>query len=58
MAHNFFDIIVGKGFVQHLTNEQEMAFAETNVRILKPNGQTRYFEPAVNKPGCHLHQPN
>lgn len=45
---DFFDIIVGKAFVHHLTNEQELAFAAKNVRILKPGGQVRYFEPAVN----------
>lgn len=45
---NEFDIIVGKAFVHHLTNEQEIEFTEKIVSILKPNGIVRYFEPAVN----------
>jgi 2-polyprenyl-3-methyl-5-hydroxy-6-metoxy-1,4-benzoquinol methylase len=48
MPENFFDIIVGKAFVHHLTNDQEIEFTEKNVRILKSDGQVRYQEPAVN----------
>jgi SAM-dependent methyltransferase len=43
-----FDIVVGKAFVHHLTNEQEVDFTEKIVRILKTDGTVRYFEPAVN----------
>jgi len=43
-----FDIVVGKSFVHHLTNEQEVAFTEKIARILKDDGMVRYFEPAVN----------
>jgi SAM-dependent methyltransferase len=48
ITSNFYDIIVGKAFVHHLTNEQEIEFTEKIVSILKPNGIVRYFEPAVN----------
>ncbi|TBX67040.1 class I SAM-dependent methyltransferase [Flavobacterium silvisoli] len=45
---NFFDIVVGKAFVHHLTKEQEVLFTEKIVKILKPDGLVRYFEPAIN----------
>ena len=45
---DFFDIVVGKAFVHHLTKEQEILFTEKIVKILKPEGLVRYFEPAVN----------
>lgn len=45
---DFFDIVVGKSFVHHLTNEQEIQFTEKIVQILKKDGVVRYFEPAVN----------
>lgn len=45
---DFFDIVVGKSFVHHLTDEQEIQFTEKIVRILKKDGRVRYFEPAVN----------
>jgi 2-polyprenyl-3-methyl-5-hydroxy-6-metoxy-1,4-benzoquinol methylase len=48
LPSNFFDIIVGKAFVHHLTHEQEIQFTEIIVDILKPNGIVRYFEPAIN----------
>ena len=47
-ANNFYDIIIGKAFVHHLTHDQEIKFTEKIVSILKPNGIVRYFEPAVN----------
>lgn len=43
-----YDVVIGKAFVHHLTNEQEVAFTEKIVKALKPNGIVRYFEPAVN----------
>ena len=46
--NDFYDIVVGKAFVHHLTNEQEIEFTEKIVSILKSNGVVRYFEPAVN----------
>jgi SAM-dependent methyltransferase len=45
---DFFDVIVGKAFVHHLTHEQEVEFAQKCARILKKNGIVRYCEPAVN----------
>lgn len=45
---DFFDIVIGKAFVHHLTHEQEIQFIEIIVKILKPDGMVRYFEPAVN----------
>lgn len=45
---NFYDFIIGKAFVHHLTNEQEIQFIKKIIQILKPNGTVRYFEPAVN----------
>lgn len=48
ITNNFYDIIIGKAFVHHLTHEQEIEFTEKIVSLLKPNGIVRYFEPAVN----------
>jgi SAM-dependent methyltransferase len=48
IPNDFFDIVIGKAFVHHLTNEQEIQFTEKIVRILKKDGMVRYFEPAVN----------
>lgn len=45
---DFFDIVVGKAFVHHLTNDQEIQFTKKIISILKPDGLVRYFEPAVN----------
>jgi SAM-dependent methyltransferase len=45
---NFFDIVIGKAFVHHLTPEQEIQFTEKIARILTNDGMVRYFEPAVN----------
>jgi len=46
--HDYFDFVIGKAFVHHLTEEQELEFTKKIVTILKPNGVVRYFEPAVN----------
>ncbi|HVX51274.1 MAG TPA: class I SAM-dependent methyltransferase [Chitinophagaceae bacterium] len=43
-----FDIISGKNFVHHLTPELEVEFTRKIVRLLKPGGFVRYFEPAQN----------
>ena len=45
---NFFDIVVGKAFVHHLTHEQELQFTAKIAKMLRSDGQVRYFEPAVN----------
>lgn len=43
-----FDLVVGKAFVHHLTHEQEAAFFKKIAHILKPGGEVRFVEPAVN----------
>ncbi len=43
-----FDLVVGKAFAHHLTHEQEAAFYKKIARILKPEGEVRFVEPAVN----------
>ncbi|GAB5530459.1 MAG: hypothetical protein Roseis3KO_22360 [Roseivirga sp.] len=48
ITHDFYDIVIGKAFVHHLTHEQEIEFTEKIVSILKPGGIVRYLEPAVN----------
>lgn len=48
LPSDYFDIVVGKAFVHHLTHEQEIDFTKSIVRILKSDGIVRYFEPAVN----------
>lgn len=48
LALDYYDIVVGKAFVHHLTHEQEIEFTEKIVKVLKPYGMVRYFEPAVN----------
>lgn len=48
ITKDFYDIVIGKAFVHHLTHEQEIDFTKKIVSILKPNGIVRYFEPAVN----------
>ncbi len=45
---DYYDIVVGKAFIHHLTYEQEIKFTEKIVKVLKLNGRVRYFEPAVN----------
>ena len=45
---NSFDIVVGKAFIHHLDHATEEAFYQKIVQILKPNGQARFVEPAVN----------
>ncbi|GGD84857.1 class I SAM-dependent methyltransferase [Planktosalinus lacus] len=43
-----FDLVVGKAFVHHLTHEQEAAFYQKIAYLLKPEGEVRFVEPAVN----------
>lgn len=43
-----FDLVVGKAFVHHLTHEQEAAFYQKIAHLLKPDGEVRFVEPAVN----------
>ncbi|MDO1501084.1 class I SAM-dependent methyltransferase [Winogradskyella maritima] len=48
LASNFFDVVVGKAFVHHLTHAQEKKFIEKIVTILRPEGLVRFVEPAIN----------
>jgi len=43
-----FDFVVGKAFLHHLTIPVEKLFLKETARLLKPNGEARFFEPAVN----------
>lgn len=43
-----FDYVVGKAFLHHLTVPVERNFLKETARLLKQNGEARFFEPAVN----------
>lgn len=43
-----FDFVVGKAFLHHLTIPVEKLFLKETARLLKPEGEARFFEPAVN----------
>ncbi|SDL41741.1 Methyltransferase domain-containing protein [Salinimicrobium catena] len=43
-----FDFVVGKAFLHHLTLPVERQFLKETARLLKPDGEARFFEPAVN----------
>jgi 2-polyprenyl-3-methyl-5-hydroxy-6-metoxy-1,4-benzoquinol methylase len=43
-----FDFIVGKAFLHHLELPVEEKFLIETVRLLKEEGEARFFEPAVN----------
>lgn len=43
-----FDFVVGKAFLHHLEIPMEREFLKETARILKSNGEARFFEPAVN----------
>jgi len=43
-----FDFVVGKAFLHHLTLPVEKLFLKETARLLKPAGEARFFEPAVN----------
>ncbi|WP_324721932.1 class I SAM-dependent methyltransferase [Salinimicrobium sp. HB62] len=46
-SHSF-DYVVGKAFLHHLTLPVERSFLKETARLLKPEGEARFFEPAVN----------
>ncbi len=48
LPSNSFDFIVGKAFLHHLTIPVEKLFLKETSRLLKPEGEARFFEPAVN----------
>lgn len=43
-----FDHVVGKAFLHHLTLPVEKEFLKEAARLLKQDGEARFFEPAVN----------
>ena len=43
-----FDFIIGKAFLHHLEIPLEEKFLAETARLLKPEGEARFFEPAVN----------
>ncbi len=43
-----FDFVIGKAFLHHLTIPLEELFIKETARLLKPDGEARFFEPAVN----------
>ena len=45
---NNFDYIIGKAFLHHLTIPIERLFIKETARLLKAEGEARFFEPAVN----------
>jgi 2-polyprenyl-3-methyl-5-hydroxy-6-metoxy-1,4-benzoquinol methylase len=48
LKENEYDYVIGKAFVHHLTNDEEIQFTELIIKYLKPSGIVRYLEPAVN----------
>ena len=48
LPSNSFDFVVGKAFLHHLTIPVEEKFLSETARLLKPDGEARFFEPAVN----------
>ncbi|WP_298247531.1 class I SAM-dependent methyltransferase [uncultured Christiangramia sp.] len=48
LESNSFDFVIGKAFLHHLTLPVEEAFIKETARLLKPEGEARFFEPAVN----------
>ena len=45
---NQFDFVIGKAFLHHLEIPLEEKFLAETARLLKPDGESRFFEPAVN----------
>ncbi|UZH55646.1 class I SAM-dependent methyltransferase [Salinimicrobium tongyeongense] len=48
LASASFDFVIGKAFLHHLTLPVEKLFLKETARLLKPGGEARFFEPAVN----------
>ncbi|XMO86584.1 class I SAM-dependent methyltransferase [Algibacter sp. AS12] len=51
-SHNIskdsFDMVIGKAFLHHLTLEHELEVVKKISKVLKPGGEARFFEPAIN----------
>lgn len=45
---NQFDFVIGKAFLHHLELPLEEKFLAETARLLKSDGEARFFEPAVN----------
>ncbi|UZH55653.1 class I SAM-dependent methyltransferase [Salinimicrobium tongyeongense] len=45
---NQFDFVIGKAFLHHLEIPLEEKFLAETARLLKSDGEARFFEPAVN----------
>ena len=43
-----FDFVIGKAFLHHLIIPKERLFLKETARLLKEDGEARFFEPAVN----------
>lgn len=43
-----FDFVIGKAFLHHLMIPVEREFLKETARLLKTDGEARFFEPAVN----------
>ncbi|PKD21121.1 methyltransferase [Salegentibacter salinarum] len=48
LESNKFDFVVGKAFLHHLELPVEEQFLKETARLLKEDGEARFFEPAVN----------
>ncbi len=48
LPSNYFDFVIGKAFLHHLTIPIERLFLKETARLLKHDGEARFFEPAVN----------
>ncbi|TVZ25586.1 methyltransferase family protein [Gillisia sp. Hel_I_86] len=48
LSSHSFDFVIGKAFLHHLTIPVEKLFLKETARLLKPEGEARFFEPAVN----------
>ena len=42
------DMVIGKAFLHHLTLEHELKVIKKITQVLKPDGEARFFEPAIN----------
>jgi SAM-dependent methyltransferase len=50
MESRTFDFVIGKAFVHHLTNSEERDCYSAVAELIRPSGEVRWFEPAVNSP--------
>jgi SAM-dependent methyltransferase len=45
---SYYDFVVGKAFLHHLTHEVEREYVAKASVVLRPSGEARFCEPAVN----------